>query len=93
MMKKVLVLVAILITLFCVQTEAKRFLMGEVNKEKSDVVNHAANVKPKHEHEKPITGSVETIEAKGENTISNTSADSNKSRDENNDSYENYGNP
>lgn len=90
------VLIVTLMALLCVQTEARRFLLGEVNKEKSSgVVNGAGavNVKAKNEPGKAVIGSVEPSEAEGENTGSSTSTDSKNGQDDKNDSYGNYGNP
>ncbi|PON35950.1 hypothetical protein TorRG33x02_350370 [Trema orientale] len=93
-MNRGLVVIAIVMTLLCIQSNAKRFLLDEVKKEKNDITKddganlQAVNSDP---YGKPATGSVD--EANNENHISNSSASNNINHDDYNESYGNSSNP
>ncbi|PON69655.1 hypothetical protein PanWU01x14_087780 [Parasponia andersonii] len=88
-----LVVIAIVMTLLCIQSNAKRFLLEEVKKEKNDITKDDANLQAVNSglYGKPATGSVD--EANNENHISNSSASNNINQDENNESYGKSSNP
>lgn len=68
--------------LSCIQSDAKTFLLEQVKKEKSGVVNNAANIRPKYESGNAVSKSTMVTSKANDENSSNTSADKNNGKDE-----------
>lgn len=88
-----LVIIATVMALLCIRSDAKREEKNDITKEAVKAAGTKVQAVNSGTFGKPATGSGSIDEANNKNYISNSSASNNINHDENNESYGNSSNP